>query len=268
MKRIKGKIWGIAVAAFLSAMAVTGMWPSENKFERAQRATVLLSLPDGQGSGVVVRRESSDGTRLFIWTAAHVVEGFNEAKVGYFVRYQGARVGRVEFTAQVLARDKAKDIALLWLKAPPGYFGSARFDVRTHHHVGDYQYHVGNFFGEVFDGSVSTGVISQIGVKPEDPQWPWAAPLDQTTCAAIFGSSGGPVFDSDNKICGLIVGGPVGKGFIEYVPTREIVKWADSIHVSWAVVGDYSPNDIFLQQLAQSNAVTAKPPTSFSVDDP
>lgn len=265
MSKVKRVIWGVVTAALIAASAI--VYTPSNRYERAQRETVLLATDDGQGSGVVVKRQSEDGTRLFIWTAAHVVEGFDHATISYFIRYEGERVGRIEFQAQVIARDKAKDIALLWLHADPKYFGAAKFDVGHRHHVGDYQYHVGNFLGETFDGSVSIGVISQIGVRPNDPQWPWGT-LDQTTCAAIFGSSGGPVFDSDNEVCGLIVGGMVGKGFIEYVPTREIVRFAKDNNISWAVMDYKCPADRFLQQLAQSQIVQAKATLTYSVDDP
>lgn len=265
MKKLKGYLWGVAVAALIAASAVTAKYSPENKFERAQRETVLLTLPDGQGSGVVVRRESVDGVRLFIWTAAHVVEGFSEVEVSYFVRYGGERVGRVSFKARVLARDDAKDIALLWLKADPNYFGAAVFDFDPQR-VGDKQFHVGNFYGDAFDGSVSSGILSQIGIKPEDPQWPWATPLDQTTCAAIFGSSGGPVFDVEGEVVGLIVGGAVGNGFIEYVPTREILKWAHTQAIAWAVVGRYCPSDSTLE-LAIPVAVSVVPVTDVPIED-
>lgn len=230
----------LGLGSFVSFKAHT----SPNRYELAQRKTVLLKLADGQGSGVVIRRHNSTGTRLFVWTAAHVVEGSDEAKVGYYVRNEGHRVGEVTFKARVIFRSKEKDLALLWLDAPASYFGDARFDFDAPR-VGQPQYHVGNFFGDVFDSSVSTGIVSGIGFHP-DGNWPWIEPLDQTTCPAIFGSSGGPVFNADSdRVMGLIVGGPVGKGFIEYIPSREIRAFVSPWDL-WAVVGSSCPSDKYL----------------------
>lgn len=209
-----------------------------NRYEAAQHKTVLIVAPDGQGTGTVVQR----GSRTFIWTAAHVVEGHDTVKVRTVIRHNYHRVGITEFTGRVIAVNKILDVALLHVDAPSKYFLPAEFDSLVPPPVGSAVYHVGNFLGADFDNSVSTGVISQHGVKPIDENgWPWPV-VDQTTSVVNPGSSGGPVFNSaNNKVIGILVGTIPGRGINFYVPTRALETWADSQGLGWAVRGDSSP---------------------------
>lgn len=196
-----------------------------NCYERAQDSTALIICPDrSSGSGVVVKRSN----RLFLWTAAHVVSDCDTVAVRSYIRAEGSRVGHVEFAAKVIERNDKLDVALLWLVAPTEYFGSAIFSDATPLRVGQSAYHVGNFSGG-FDDSVSAGIISQIGVSPNIPNWPWVRPLDQTTSFVTYGSSGGGIFRSDNnQLVGILVGGarPGISDINVFVPVREILKWA------------------------------------------
>jgi len=255
-----GKL-ALAVGLFAASLLATGLFlpadsrPSfrnlpfgENRFERSQRNTVLLQTEFAQGSGsVVARRNSAGQTRLFIWTAAHVVEHVSKCDAVRILRADGAKVGITKFTAYVLARDTKKDVALLWLVATPELFSGVEFESDEPLRVGDKVYHVGNFFGIDFDGSVSTGVISQVGIRPRMEGWFWDN-LDQTTSFAVPGSSGGPVFnDRNDKVIGILVAGPLVGGSIAcFVPTRTVSAWAVSTANEWAVRGDWCPSDVVL----------------------
>lgn len=221
-----------------------------NPFETAQLQTVLIVRPDGgQGSGVIFKRVNRDGnTRLFVWTAAHVVKGVDRVDVVRYVRNEGDKVGELRFKALIVDRsDSLNDVALLWLNAPASQFEAAEFEFDSPR-VGDVLFHVGNFFGGDFDGSVSRGVLSQIGVHPH-LGWLWNV-TDQYAGAAVPGSSGGPVFDLRGRVVGLIVGGAgAGQwGFVSFVPVRVISAFARGSGISWAVRGGYCPNDDTLKQ--------------------
>lgn len=121
------------------------------------------------------------------------------------------------------------------------YFIPADFDSIVPPPVGTALYHVGNFLGADFDNSVSTGILSQHGVQPKFPNWPWTI-VDQTTLPVMPGSSGGPVFNSQNdKVVGLVVGTLRGDDVNFYVPVRAIEVWAESAGLAWAVRGNESP---------------------------
>lgn len=266
-----GKL-ALAVVLFAASLVITGVFlppgagPSlrnlpfgENRFERAQRNTVLLQTEFAQGSGSVVARRNITGqTRLFVWTAAHVVEGVSRCDAVRVLRADGEKVGITKFTAYVLARDAKKDVALLWLVAPAELFSGIEFDSEQPLRVGDKVYHVGNFFGSLFDGSVSTGIISQIGIRPRLEGWFWDN-LDQTTSFAVPGSSGGPVFnDRNDKVCGILVAGPLVGGDIAcFVPVRTVRAWAQVTANEWSVIGDWCPSDTVLksQHLLEVNRI-------------
>lgn len=258
------------LAAWLLAVAFVGaaqLSLPENEFIKAQRQTVLIENDGGSGSGVVIRRENKDGkVRLFIWTADHVMRGYDTAKVRQYIRHEGRRAGFVEYTAKVIGRSPAKDCALLWLNAPGDAFGAAEFDSLTPPVVGSEMLHVGNVLGKDFDGSVSVGVLSQVAVAPERVQgWPWGV-VDQITCQALFGGSGGPVFKRSNqKVAGLLVGGLVGSGYITYTPVREIYDYAKKNGLFWAVYGDFAPSDVLLEALATASK-TPPPPPAVTVE--
>jgi hypothetical protein len=118
--------------------------------------------------------------------------------------------------------------------------------------------------GVAFEDSVSIGVLSQIGIKPED--WPWEL-TDQAALSAYFGSSGGPIFRTDDQaVVGLVVGGIVGSGFMNFVPVRIIEAFATANALHWAVRGDSCPNDIILNLLASKEGGSKKVLETFSVN--
>lgn len=227
-----------------------------NPYVESQRATVSVKAKTGEGSGVVIRRENRFGKpRLFVWTAAHVVDGADDDTVAIrqIIRNEGHKVGNSDFKARLILRSDASiDLALLWLDAPPEYFSGAEFD-SGELRIGQPLYHVGNFFGEVFDDSFSTGVLSQFGAHP-GRNWPWGDQfLDQMTTLFVPGSSGGPVFNAENdKLVGIAVGWAGLPGISFFVPLRTLVPFSHQTGFDWAVYGSWCPND------AELNALTLK----------
>jgi hypothetical protein len=212
--------------------------------ERMQSQTVIVKTDHGEGSGVVVKR----GDKTFVWTAGHVVKGVSEVKVGQVYRYHGKQAGSQTIPAHVIARLENTDAALLWVDAPPDKLTGAEWATETPG-PGEKVWHCGNLLGANFDGSISEGVVSQVGVRPtaELGDWPWGV-VDDCTVNAMPGSSGGPVFNSAGEVVGLVVGGV--PGIPCYVPMREIFHGAIAQKIAWAVYGRGCPTDQQLQQAA------------------
>jgi S1-C subfamily serine protease len=246
----KSRLGAWTVAAVAAVTLIQGKKISDRvDYARMQASVVLIQASDGQGSGVVVERTNEHGqARVFIWTANHVVENDNSVTIKKAIRSETRRVGEAVFTAKVIGREAKRDLALLWLDAPAGYFRAAEFAPLAPIEVGTPLTHVGNVLGSSFEDSVSNGILSRNGIRPEG--WPWEL-TDQAALAAFYGSSGGPLFRTgDGDVAGLVVGGVVGSGFMNFVPVRIIENFANENVLHWAVRGDWCPGDGLLQGLA------------------
>lgn len=225
--------------------------PNPDRFETAQSQTMLVTSTRSAGSGIVVIRTNPYGNpRIFLWTAAHVIGGEPfELTTHKIFRFEGHKAGQAIFTARVIGVTRDLDIALLWVNAPPdlGITG-IKFAEASPLKVGTPVFHVGNFLGPAYDGSVSTGIISQIGVHPDvypPDEWPWTL-LDQTDCTVMPGSSGGAMFTHDGRVVGIVVAGEVPTVNF-FVPNRVIARWAKAEGLEWAMYGDDCPSDAALE---------------------
>lgn len=172
------------------------------------KAVVKVILPSGMGSGVHI----GGG---FIVTAEHVVKSSKVASL----KTRGGRAA----SAEVLWASADYDIALLKTDA---IIPSASLDCVAAT-VGDSIMAVGNPLGMEFISS-----YGRVAGDPREflPNWKAAFVTDMTV---IMGNSGGPVFSSDGKIVGIVVGAPMapidggGKSYIGFslaVPSSAVCK--------------------------------------------
>lgn len=190
------------ITGLLLALTVASA-PRGNKFERAQRKVVLVETDAGYGSAVAFRR----GEHTFLLTAKHCVDNRIGLQVNFYHRVHGIKTGISKFPARVLLISGSADLAVLEVDLPDGFVDSARVSHQLRARVGEKIIAVGNFHGPDFDGTVTEGIISQVGTKPERiTDFPWAT-VDQGTAQNSQGSSGGGVFyESDGTLAGLTVG--------------------------------------------------------------
>jgi len=158
------------------------------------RPAVVHVRKDGvcQGSGVIL---SSDG---IVMTARHVTGGTHG---DYTVTLDNG----TELGVKYVIEDKENDVAFLWLDLPR--------DIKLPHvklsdrdpKVGDFVYIGGSPFG--FD-NFNTFTWGMISAKDREFGGPhdWHVMM-QTDSAANPGNSGGPVFNMDNEVVGVLVGG-------------------------------------------------------------
>jgi serine protease Do len=156
------------------------------------------------GSGVLI---SPDGK---IMTAAHVVHTMDEIKVEF--------LGGETLAARVIASEPAADLSLLQIEKVPADARVAKMANSDTIQVGDSVMVVGAPYGLSY--SLSTGIISA--------RWPpntmyRAMPLAeffQTTATINTGNSGGPMFDMNGDVIGIVShnisksGGSEGLGFV------------------------------------------------------
>lgn len=243
------KILVATLAIFLALGIAFLVGPTEeSRTTRAANSTLLVVTPTGSGTGIVVHRTNPAGERrVFLWTAAHVSQGRDVAARRIF-RVDTQKAGFAEFPAVLLGIDATSDLALYWIISPPELTAGATFSTTTAQ-PGDSVFHIGNFRGDNFDNSLTTGVVSQVGVHPDElPGWPWAV-VDQTDAAGAPGCSGGGVFNSSGEVVGIMVGA-AGPGVSVFVPTRVIWGFAKTASLGWAVYGSACPPDSAFTSIA------------------
>ncbi len=226
--------------------------------ELMQAQTVRVKTAHGQGSGFTIVR----GDRVFVWTAKHVVRDIEDVEVHSQLRYRGVKAGEVVYSAHVIARLPC-DAALLWADIAPDKVAPTQWSSSSAS-PGIPVFSVGNVRGTNFDGTISAGIVSQVGVSPgafdDNPPFPWKV-ADQATIIAIPGVSGGPIFDDAGLALGIVVGTANLNGNISiYVPVREIYWSAADGQVSWAVYGTSCPPEKVLREMVVACTPAAKPP--------
>ncbi|MBA7676328.1 putative serine protease HtrA [subsurface metagenome] len=188
-------------------------------YQKVNQAVVRISNGQGTvGSGFIY---SSEGHVL---TAHHVIDKLDEI-------YVIIPDGKV-FPADVVGSCAFSDVAVLKIDdisgiEPPTMADSSKIK------VGDPVAAIGNPFD--LAESLNAGIISQMNRFADieyDGQTRWVANLIQFDAAVNFGNSGGPLFDSDGGVIGLViarVGPEEGDGIYYAVSSNKVRRVADSI---------------------------------------
>lgn len=188
-------------------------------YQKVNQAVVRISNGQGTvGSGFIY---SSEGHVL---TAHHVIDKLDEI-------YVIIPDGKV-FPADVVGSCAFSDVAVLKIDAIPGAELPTLSD-SSKIKVGDPVAAIGSPFD--LAESLNTGIISQMNRFADieyDGQTRWVANLIQFDAAVNFGNSGGPLFDSDGGVIGLViarVGPEEGDGIYYAVSSNKVRRVADSI---------------------------------------
>ncbi|MCM3870694.1 MAG: trypsin-like peptidase domain-containing protein [Pyrinomonadaceae bacterium] len=157
------------------------------RVELAPSADERMSIVDGLGSGVLV---SNDGKVL---TAAHVVETADVACVEF---PDGQQI-----IARVIGSDVRSDVALLQLAQMPKGISPAILGDSDQVEVGDQIFVIGAPFG--ISQTLSAGHLSgrhRLNTNESAP----AVEFLQTDAAINSGNSGGPMFDMEGNVIGIV----------------------------------------------------------------
>jgi S1-C subfamily serine protease len=164
---------------------------------------VVMSVA-GLGSGVLV---SADGKLV---TAAHVVQTADTVDVEF--------AGGTVVKARIVASDIAADVALLQLERVPPKIVPVRLGDSDKTEVGDPVFIVGAPFG--ISHTLTAGHVSARRQPNATYAGLVATELFQTDAAINRGNSGGPMFDMNGDVIGIVShmvtasGGSQGLGFV------------------------------------------------------
>jgi S1-C subfamily serine protease len=156
--------------------------------------TVRAELADGKsslGSGVIVDADAN------ILTALHVVTDASKISVTF--------ADGSTYEAKIFARQPDNDIAGIRALGHPDQLVVATLGNANALHVGDDAIVIGNPFG--LSRSLSTGVISGLHrtIQPPGADKPMIE-LIQFDASVNPGNSGGPLFDRDGDVVGIVSG--------------------------------------------------------------
>jgi len=157
------------------------------RVEVAPSADEQMSIVDGLGSGVLI---SNDGKVL---TAAHVVQTADVASVEF--------ADGQEITANVIGSDVQSDVALLQLKEMPKGVTPATLGDSDKMEVGDQVFVIGAPYG--ISQTLSVGHLSgrhRLNTNNQST----SVEFLQTDAAINTGNSGGPMFDMQGNVIGIV----------------------------------------------------------------
>ncbi|GIW59036.1 MAG: hypothetical protein KatS3mg087_0102 [Patescibacteria group bacterium] len=224
-----------------------------------QKISVNIKSGSGQGSGTIFVTEVEGKKTAFVVTAYHVVEdlrkvrdiiapdGSPRKRVEYddavILQEQvdnGRVVGEIRYDAKVICVDSNRDIAILRVRKTDAFTVSGYFyDGSDIPQPGTEVYHCGAPGGSDLGGSASltSGIISRVGVRITDFSDSEYGIYDQVDCAALPGSSGGLVA---LKSCGcwigmITIGVRSSDNFHWIVPVRTVRQFAKEAKLEWLV---------------------------------
>ncbi len=138
---------------------------------------------EGLGSGIIVKSTGQ------ILTAHHVIKGIKE---GWAKPFKGAWMP----ITGVVAQDELKDLAVINVDPGNQFLQQSRLGSGEYISSGDPVVAIGNPLG--LEYSVTEGIISEVRTTPEGLR------LIQTDAAVSPGNSGGPLFDQNGEVIGVV----------------------------------------------------------------
>lgn len=171
-----------------------GLAPSMRTSEIAKQfsdAVVVIRSGESTGTGFVV------GSSGYIATCAHCVSQLRPTKVVY---QQAGKDEEIELPAEIVARDTRLDLALLKIQ-PKEPLPSVVFapPIDTDHGLEVTIIANPGLGNTVLKNTITTGVVSNPKQTIDD------ASYIQSSAAINPGSSGGPMFDENGKVIGMVV---------------------------------------------------------------
>ena len=138
---------------------------------------------EGLGSGIIIKSTGQ------ILTAHHVIKGIKE---GWAKPFNGTWMP----ITGVVAQDELKDLAVINVDPGNQHLQQSRLGSGEYISSGDPVVAIGNPLG--LEHSVTEGIISEVRTTPEGLR------LIQTDAAVSPGNSGGPLFDQNGEVIGVV----------------------------------------------------------------
>jgi len=182
----------------------------EDNVQRFGEAVVMVTSPDGQGSGFMV---SPDG---YCITNYHVISGETRIKVTVFQRTETGYEQKNYKKVKIIALNPFVDLALIKIDAEDETFKYAYLGEMQELEAGQEVFAIGNPLG--LTRTVSQGILS---IKNRNFQ---GRLYIQTTADINPGNSGGPLFNSRGQVIGVTSMGYIYLGGLNFAIPVDVVK--------------------------------------------
>lgn len=226
---------------------------------------VLIECKDETGTCYGTGFSFFNNDEEFIWTAAHVVANakkpnneFKEVNLIQYLIKDDIKVGEKVLKAEVIRYSDpytGYDLALLKPKHNITKSG-VKFGNKAPE-VGDDVYFIGSPTGHPGYNSYIKGILAgkNRGVRGFDHQTnDPILHLDQYSLPITGGASGGPVFNMNNEVIGIIVRAEPNQQTMSWaVPINYIKKFAIHAKCEWAINNSFTADIIYLKNPIVSN---------------
>jgi len=198
---LKSKFFLVCLFAIIVSMFISCNFSSMNskfvnpKILNQYNASVSIGDITGNifGSGTVIKKDD----KIFVITAAHVIEGFKKRKIAPHII---TRYFTKPIKAKIVKMNSARDLALLKMSIRDSKIKWFAKISTSHPRIGDHVWLIGSPHDQpntVTDGVVSRRMIfARKGYKER-------ITIMGSTAHGFFGSSGGGVFNDKGELIGV-----------------------------------------------------------------
>ena len=183
-------------------------------YETVHKSVVVVRTDSGQGSGLLFGTSDDN----YILTNWHVVEGASEIEVEFY--------DRTISNAVLIGTDAYSDVAVIMSEKTPIDSKPLRLVNSSNLSIGQQLVAIGNPLGR--EGSLSSGIVSQINMKLNLEEVPILVPVIQIDLTIAPGNSGGPLLDLNGNVVGITNAG-TDYGFNFAIPSNIVSRVSSSI---------------------------------------
>ena len=183
-------------------------------YETVHKSVVVVRTDSGQGSGFLFGASDDN----YILTNWHVIEGASEIEVEFY--------DRTISNAVLIGTDAYSDVAVIMSEKTPIDSKPLRLVNSSNLSIGQQLVAIGNPLGR--EGSLSSGIVSQINMKLNLEEVPILVPVIQIDLTIAPGNSGGPLLDLNGNVVGITNAG-TDYGFNFAIPSNIVSRVSSSI---------------------------------------
>ncbi len=168
-------------------------------FEKAEPAVIQVNVKKNQSEGATEEVPSGSGSGFVYDDTGHIIT--NNHVIDDALKITVTFLDGESYAAEIVGNDADLDLAVLKINARNSYLHHLEIGSSSELKVGQQVVAIGNPFG--LSGSMTTGIVSQIGrLLPQESGYSIPNVI-QTDAAINPGNSGGPLLNLNGEVVGI-----------------------------------------------------------------